>query len=374
MGLKHLRKGQDMNPDQQLLRYLAELQAAMTGLNAATIHDALVDAENHLRTALRSGVSIDQAINDYGSPQEIARAYFDEEQQASASQVDAGTRLTAPHPEPDAQGTPSIMKRFRQIPIIKIWADPRAWGSAIYFLVPGFAIALASFVWVLLLGSLSIAMTPFLIGIPLFIFLMGSVRVISLFQGKLVELMIGIRMPHRMQPVVIPVLRGSGAELNFWRRIRFWLTDIRSWLSLAYLLGNFFVIVILFSLFMTLAAVTLVLVLAPLWELAPKDLAMIPQVSEGFVIRIGWFDWITVSSDASLPVNMRIFGQQLSRDANGVMHLPGIPAAGLSLVGIALATGTLWLAKGTGYVYGLATQAIQVARPQPIARRYTFID
>ena len=374
MGLKHLRKGQDMNPDQQLLRYLAELQAAMTGLDAATIHDALVDAENHLRTALRSGVSIDQAINDYGSPQEIARAYFDEEQQVSAPQVDAGPRLRASHPEPDTQGTPSIVKRFRQIPIIKIWADPRAWGSAIYFLVPGFAIALASFVWVVTLGSLSIAMTPLLIGIPLFIFLMGSVRVISLFQGKLVELMIGIRMPHRMQPVVIPVLRGSGAELNFWRRIRFWLTDIRSWLSLAYLLGNFFVVVILFSLFMTLSAVALVLVLAPLWELAPKDLAMIPQVSEGFVIRIGWFDWITVSSDASLPTNIRIFGQQLSRDANGVMHLPGIPAAGLSLIGIALATGTLWLAKGAGYVYGLATQAIQVARPQPIARRYTFID
>ena len=374
MGLKHLRKGQDMNPDQQLLRYLAELQAAMTGLDAATIHDALVDAENHLRTALRSGVSIDQAINDYGSPQEIARAYFDEEQQASASRGNASPGLSASHPEPDTQGTASIVKRFRQIPIIKIWADPRAWGSAIYFLVPGFAIALASFVWVVTLGSLSIAMTPLLIGIPLFIFLMGSVRVISLFQGKLVELMIGIRMPHRMQPVVIPVLRGSGAGLNFWRRIGFWLTDVRSWLSLAYLLGNFFVVVILFSLFMTLAAVALVLVLAPLWELAPKDLAMIPQVSEGFVIRIGWFDWITVSSDASLPTNIRIFGQQLSPDANGVMHLPGIPAAGLSLVGIALATATLWLAKGTGYVYGLATQAIQVARPQPIARRYTFID
>lgn len=374
MGLKHLRKGQDMNPDQQLLRYLAELQAAMTGLDAATIHDALVDAENHLRTALRSGVSIDQAINDYGSPQEVARAYFDEEQQASSSAVHAGPRLGASHPDPDHQAAPSVLKRFRQIPIIKIWADPRAWGSAIYFLVPGFAIALASFVWVVTLGSLSIAMTPLLIGIPLFIFLMGSVRVISLFQGKLVEVMIGIRMPHRMQPVVIPVLRGSGAELNFWRRIRFWLTDVRSWLSLAYLLGNFFVIVILFSLFMTLAAAALMLVLAPLWELAPRDLAMIPQVSEGFVIRIAGLDWITVSSDTSLPTNIRIFGQQLSPDANGVMHLPGIPAAGLSLVGIALATGTLWLAKGTGYVYGLATQAIQVARPQPIARRYTFID
>jgi len=374
MGLKHLRKGQDMNPDQQLLRYLAELQAAMTGLDAATIHDALVDAENHLRTALRSGVSIDQAINDYGSPQEVARAYFDEEQQTSASRVNAGPSLSASHPEPDTQGTPSAVKQFRQIPIIKIWADPRAWGSAIYFLVPGFAIALASFVWVVTLGSLSIAMTPLLIGIPLFIFLMGSVRVISLFQGKLVEMMIGIRMPHRMQPVVIPVLRGSGAELNFWRRIRFWLTDVRSWLSLAYLLGNFFVIVILFSLFMTLAAIALSLTLAPLWELAPTELAMIPQVSEGFVIRIAGLDWITVSSDTSLPTNIRIFGQQLSPDANGVMHLPGIPAAAFSLIGIALATGTLWLAKGTGYVYGLATQAIQVARPQPIARRYTFID
>ena len=374
MGLKHLRKGQDMNPDQQLLRYLAELQAAMTGLDAATIHDALVDAENHLRAALRSGVSIDQAINDYGSPQEVARAYFDEEQQAGATPVPAGHRAGAARPTSDSQETPSVLGRFRQIPLIKIWADPRAWGATLYFLVPGFLLALASFIWVVTLGSLSIALTPVLIGIPLFIFLMGSVRVISLFQGKLVEMMIGIRMPHRMQPVVIPVLRGSGAELSFWRRIRFWLTDVRSWLSLAYLLGNFFVIVILFSLFMTLAAVALSLTLAPLWELAPKELAMIPQVSEGLVIRIAPFEWIIVHLDTNLPVNIRIFGQQLSPDANGVMHLPGIPAAGFSLIGIALATGTLWLAKGTGYVYGLATQAIQVARPQPIARRYTFID
>ncbi len=364
-----------MNPEQQLTRYLAELQAAMTGLDAATIHDAIVDAENHLRAALRSGLSIDQAINDYGSPEEIAQAYFDEAQQASRAMATdkAGAPVSSDQTRNTRHGR-SFLQRLQTIPVIKIWVDRRAWGSAVYFLLPGFAFALASFVWVVTVGSLSIAMTPILIGIPLFIFLMGSVRVISLFQGKLVELLIGIRMPHRMQPVVIPVLRGSGAELNFWRRIRFWLTDVRSWLSLAYLLGNFFVAVILFTIFMTLVAVAASLVMAPLWEVAPRELALIPQVTEGFVVRIAGLDWITVSGDATLPTNIRIFGQTLTPDANGVMHLPGLPAAGLSLAGIALTTATLWLAKGIGYVYGLATQAIQVARPQPIARRYTFID
>lgn len=363
-----------MNADQQLSRYLAELQAAMTGLDAATIHDALVDAENHLRSALRSGLTIEKAIDDYGTPEEVARAYFDEAQQSAGLRPEAGVSSLSTGERPLAPGSPSFLKRLSTIPVIKIWGDSRAWGSAFYFLVPGFAFALASFIWVVTVGSLSIATAPVLIGIPLFIFLMGSVRVISLLQGKMVELLIGIRMPHRMQPVVIPVLRGSGAELNFWRRVRFWLTDIRSWLSLAYLLGNFFVAVILFSIFMTLIAVAISLILAPLWELAPTELALVPQVAEGFVLRIAGLDWITVIPDATLPTNIRIFGQQLTPDANGVMRLPGIPSAGLSLLGIALTTATLWLAKGIGTVYGLATQAIQVARPQAIARRYTFID
>lgn len=364
-----------MNTDQNLLRYLAELQAAMTGLDAATVHDALVDAENHLLTALRSGLTIEQAISDYGSPQEVAKAYFDEAHQTTAHRADSGDALSVENLPAGPTGTsPSVNQRFQQIPVIKIWADPKAWGSAFYFLVPGFAFALASFIWVVTVGSLSVAMMPVLLGIPLFIFLMGSVRVISLFQGKLVERLIGIRMPHRMQPVVIPVLRGTGAELHFWRRIRFWLTDVRSWLSLAYLLGNFFVAVILFSLFVTLTAVATSLLFAPLWELAPKEIALIPQVTDGFVVRIVGLDWITISSDGAMPTSIRIFGQTLTPDANGVIHLPGVPAAVLSLLGIALLTATLWLAKGIGYVYGLATQAVQVARPQPIARRYTFID
>ncbi len=364
-----------MNADQQLSHYLAELQAPMTGLDAATIHDAIVDAENHLRSALRSGLSIEQAIDDYGSPEEIARAYFDEARQTTG--VTDADKVVSPVASGERRRTghvASLVQRLRRMPVIKIWADAQAWGSAFYFLLPGFAFALASFIWVVTVGSLSIATAPILIGIPLFIFLMGSVRVISLFQGKMVELLIGIRMPHRMQPVVIPVLRGSGAELNFWRRIRFWLTDVRSWLSLAYLLGNFFVAVILFTIFMTLIAVAASLILAPLWELAPAELALMPQVTEGFVVRIAGLDWITVSSDATLPTNIRIFGQQLTPDASGVMRLTGLQAAGFSLAGIALTTATLWLAKGIGTVYGLATQAVQVARPQPIAKRYTFID
>ncbi|NBQ16326.1 MAG: hypothetical protein EBU31_17365, partial [Proteobacteria bacterium] len=35
-------------------------------------------------------------------------------------------------------------------------------------------------------------------------------------------------------------------------------------------------------------------------------------------------------------------------------------------VGLALATATLWLARGFGWVYGHVVQAIQVARPMPM--------
>jgi hypothetical protein len=44
--------------------------------------------------------------------------------------------------------------------------------------------------------------------------------------------------------------------------------------------------------------------------------------------------------------------------------LPLIVSIGLGVIGFLLFTGTLWIARGFGWIYGHVVQAIQVARPQ----------
>ncbi len=65
-------------------QYLAELKKALSGSDRATIQDALSDAEEYLRNALKSAeagpgvtpaVVLAPIIEKYGSPAEVAAAY-----------------------------------------------------------------------------------------------------------------------------------------------------------------------------------------------------------------------------------------------------------------------------------------------------------
>ena len=62
------------NPDAAIRDYLTQLAAALDGCDAALRHDALLDAEAHLRAAVRAGTPAERAIADYGTPDEIGRA------------------------------------------------------------------------------------------------------------------------------------------------------------------------------------------------------------------------------------------------------------------------------------------------------------
>ena len=132
--------------------------------------------------------------------------------------------------------------------------------------------------------------------------------------------------------------------MGFWRRILCWLRDVRSWLSLAYLLGNFPVSVCTFAITVALASVSLSLTLVPIASALGLPSAM------------------RLTGDGDVRVS--ILGWDLVPDANGVVTLPMGASIAMLLVGLALATATLWLMRGLGWVYGQVVQAIQVARPQ----------
>jgi len=324
---------------EQVMRYVVALEAELAGCDPALRHDAVIDAETHLRSAIDAGVPVERAIAEFGTPQEIARAYREQDGD------DYGWRPVGDGPSravPSAS-RPSLASR---IPIFGIWIDPRAWGALVYFGGVGFVLSTAYFVWSVTLGSLVVGLLPVIAGLPVLVLLLGSARGICLFEGKVVEALLGVRMPRRVQPV-----EGAGS-VGFWQRMLCWFRDVRSWMSLAYLLGNFFISVGIFAITITMCALSVSMVLAP-------------------VLALLGVPAITMQGDGPDPITIRLLWWTLEPDADGVLHLPAGASIAMTVVGVCLATATLWLVRGLGWIYGHVVQAIQVARPQAAGRLTT---
>jgi len=61
-----------------------------------------------------------------------------------------------------------------------------------------------------------------------------------------------------------------------------------------------------------------------------------------------------------------VLGWRLEPDADGVLQVPVSASISMIAIGLCLATATLWLMRGLGWVYGHVVQSIQVARPQAV--------
>jgi hypothetical protein len=334
-----------------IAEYLLQLQRELVGVDTAVAHDALVDAEAHLRAAIAAGKTPAAAIEEFGSAADFARAYAGAP--APMSPVGgAGSTLPAPSAVGTVPARAGVLATLSCTPVVGVWFQPRAWSSLFYFLLPCFVIAVATFVWVVCVGSLALGTLPIIVGVPLAVFLLGSVRAICLAEGKVVEFFLGVRMPRRVQPVQVLTPLGAVAQIGFWQRIRCWLTDVRSWLSLGYLLGNFFVATGLFTVFVTLVAMAFALLAVPVGTALG-----VPVVQMHGDDAEVWLLW-----------------QRIKPDANGTVHLSAAQCLLSGVLGLALATGTLWLARGTGWVYGQVVKAIQVAKPQAVAQRFAIIQ
>jgi len=332
-----------------ITEYLSQLQHELADADPAVAHDALIDAEAHLRAAVAAGQSPRAAIEAFGPAAEFAQAYVTAKSPYPA--VAGGSGVTQPTPSGHGAGGVPRAWSLQRIPLIGVWFQLRAWASLLYFLVPCFVIGLCTFVWVVCVGSLAMGTLPIIVGVPLAVFLLGSVRAIGLAEGKVVEFFLGVRMPHRVQPVQVLTPLGGIAEVGFWQRIGCWLRDVRSWLSLAWAFGNFFVATGLFSLFVTLGALSLVMVGVPL-------------------AQAGGFTAIRVDGDLA---EVQFLWERVTPDDDGLVRLSAFTSVLSVLLGRALATGTLWLARGTGWVYGQVVKAIQVARPQAVAQRFAIV-
>ncbi|HZW08147.1 MAG TPA: sensor domain-containing protein [Phycisphaerales bacterium] len=314
-------------PTQAISRYLSQLAVAGVGLDPALVNDMLADAEQHLWNAVGEGVPVEQAVAEFGEPRDVVAGYVQAESlrgRGRKAEVPlatiAGGQVVSAAPAPRKRG-------LEAVPVVGIWADRYAWGSLVLF-IAGFALATAYFAVVVSWASLSLGTIAMIIGLPLLVALLGFCRVLALGHGRVIEVLTGVRMPRRTAPVA-----GTGMA-SFWGRIVLWLKDARSWLSVAYLLGNFPVAVALFTVFVSLVSTSAALMFAPIAELFMPDEWF--ESGNGFHF-LGW-------EGGRMPA------------ALGVLSF---------LLGLVMATGTLWLAKGSGWLYAQVAKAIQVSRPVP---------
>jgi len=225
--------------------YLEQLRAALAGADQALVQDALYDAEEYLRSELAENAGRNEAevialvASSYGAPDEVADIYRDTE-------VKVQTALRAPPPRPRT----SALGRF-----FGVAADPRTYAS-MFYMVLALATGIFYFTWVVTGVSMSFGLAVLVIGIPFVILYFGSVRVLSLVEGRIVEVMLGERMPRR------PLYSERGRPLL--ERIKDMFTDPRTWSTQLYFLLMLPLGIIYFTLTVTLLSVSLASIASPL--------------------------------------------------------------------------------------------------------------
>lgn len=304
-----------MNTPRSIVEYLNQLRAALRGADPALIQDALYDAEEHLRAELadqpgrNEATMLEQVVGSYGAPDEVADIYRDQEVTIQ--------RALRPPPVPRRR---SLIGRFFGVAV-----DARTYG-ALFYMVLALATGIFYFTWTVTGLALSAGLSVLIIGLPFIVLFFGSVRVLSLVEGRIVEAMLGVRMPRR------PVYPTQGTTLM--QRIGGMFSDVHTWTTLCYMWLMLPLGVAYFTLAVSLLGVAVGLIAFPL----------------ALIFR---HDWL-----GALYVNHRIM-----IDWGFGPHTPGWgDALAACLVGVLLLFATLHLARGVGRLHGYLAKHMLVPR------------
>jgi uncharacterized membrane protein len=298
-----------------IIKYLEDLKGSLVGMDKATIQDAMADAEEHLRTALETERSdteeleeiqaIQKIIAEYGEPTEIAEAY-----QAWESSLPPALAAT-----PAARRAKTANGRERSYPgFFGVYADPRAWGGLVYMLI-SLVTGTVYFSWAVTGLATSLGVMILIIGIPVTILFLLSFRGLAFLEGRLVEALLGERMPRRAS--------FTDSSLPWKERLKILLTGKTTWLAWIYQILMLPLGVIYFSVMVTLVATALAMIAAPALSL--------------------FFDqpWLHIG-----PMTYEMpFGLTFLLAAGGVL----------------LATATMHLARFTGKIHGKYAKALLVS-------------
>ena len=228
--------------------YLAELRGLLANADPAVIQDAVADAEEHLRSALaqalesQPGLTEDQVLpsilEEYGSPEETAAAYREIE-----------TRVPPPF-SPPATEERDPFARF-----VGVLVEPRAY-AALFYMFFSLITGIVYFTWAVTGISLSAGLIVMIIGLPFFGLFLFSIQGLAFVEGRLVEALLGVRMPRRPATAT----GGEGLWGSFVSRVK----DRRTWTTMFYLILKLPLGVLSFSFFIVLLAYSLELMALPI--------------------------------------------------------------------------------------------------------------
>ena len=330
-----------------IAQYLEQLRAALAGADPALLQDALYDAEDYLRSELAAQPGSSEAevvasvAASYGNPVEVAQIYLETEvtvqralhgasapsvasaaAMAAAVAAQAGTAAEAARPDSAAPGAveaavaaPPAAPKSLLHKVFGVYTDPRTYG-ALFYLLLSLATGTFYFTWVVTGGSLTAGLLILIIGVPLLVLFLGSVRVLALVEGRLVEALLGVRMPRR--PPYVD--RGQ----SWLKRIGAMFTDPRTWATMAYFLLMLPLGVAYFTIALTGLTLSLALLLAPVASL----------VNDNTVIDLGHGPLVLADMLWAAPL--------------------------LMLAGALALTLTLHIARGLGRLHGLLAKHLLV--------------
>lgn len=198
-------------------QYLTALRAALAGEDPALVQDALYDAEEYLRAEVAANPGRNEAdtleliSSTYGAPDEVAEAYRTTEKQVRTA--------LAPPPR---KAPRTVLGRF-----FGVYGDSRTW-TALFFMLLSLVTGIFYFTMTVTGLSMSAGLMVMIIGIPFFLLFVGFTRVLALAEGRLVEGLLGQRMPRR------PLYPSKGMPIM--ERIKEMLVDRRTWTTMFYFL------------------------------------------------------------------------------------------------------------------------------------------
>ena len=295
------------NAPRSIDQYLKALGEALAHEEPALRQDALSDAEEYLRAEIaqhpdKSEADVLEVIaSTYGHPDEVADAY----------------RATEATVRKALQGVPRPPASSALGKLFGVYTDFRTYTSLFLLLVSlvtgilYFTVAVAGL-------SLSAGLAILIIGIPFFLVFVGLARVLSHAQGRLIEGLVGTRMPRRA-PFV-------DKDLTLVERIKHMLTDRRTWTTILYMLLALPIGIFSFTFAIIGVIVPLALFAAPIG------------------VALGLNDRITID------------------DVDALTYLGPVGLVLCSLIGFTLLTLVLHVVRFLGKMHGSLAKALLVAR------------
>jgi uncharacterized membrane protein len=226
-------------------QYLQRLSANLADEDPAVIQDALHDAEEYLRAEVMEhpdkseGDVVELVASTYGNPDEVAEVY---------RQTEATVNKALAPPKRRERSTKSGS-------FFSILSDPTAY-SALFYMILSLLTGILFFTVTVTGISLSLGLAITIIGLPFFLLFVSIERALSLMEGRIVETLLGIRMPRR-PPY-------TQRQRPFLERLKDMLKDSRTWSTMAYMVLKLPLGVAYFVIAVTGTTLAIALLLSPL--------------------------------------------------------------------------------------------------------------